>query len=139
MLFVSLKKLLSQQCLCHSKIPAKSKVFNCICSSSKPVIAQFMFASICLWVFFVFILTPRTFFPSCSMEQGHQPLTDCCANRDLASSVLCGVPISRSSIIARPHFSGVFAGATRSRKSSSSVPGITGCYATEVRFCNVSG
>lgn len=87
----------------------------------------------------LFILTPRTFFPSFSMEQGHQPLTDCCLNRDLAFSVLCA-PISRASksIIAREHFSGVFAGATRSRKSSSSVPRITQYYAAVVRFCNVS-
>lgn len=89
-----------------------------------------------LWLCILFILTPRTFFPSFSMEQGHQPLTDCWANRDLACSLFCGVPISRSSIIVREHFSGVFAGGTRLRKSSSSTPGMTRCYTAMVRFWN---
>ena len=84
-----------------------------------------------LSAYFLFILTPRAFFPSFSMEQGHQPLTDCWANRDLACSVLCGALTSTSSIIVREHFSGVFAGATRLRRSSSSVPVITALYCSQ--------
>lgn len=90
------------------------------------------YAAIYLLVYLLFILTPRTFFPSCLMEQGHQPLTDFWANRDLACSVLCGATSSTSSIIFREHFSGVLAGATMLHKSSSSVPGIAEDYTQNV-------
>lgn len=69
-----------------------------------------------------FSLTARTLFPSFSMEQGHQPLTDCWANRDLAWSAFSGLPNSAPFIMSREHFSGVFAGATILRRSSSNVP-----------------
>lgn len=59
------------------------------------------------------------------MQHGHQPLTDCWANRHLAVSFFLGDPISTSSIMVREHFSGVLAGATSWRRSSSREPTIT--------------
>lgn len=74
------------------------------------------------WCHKHFSLTARTLFPFFSMEQGHQPLTDCWTNRDLAWSAFSGLPNSAPSIMSREHFSGVFAGATIWRRSSSNVP-----------------
>ena len=67
------------------------------------------------------LLTPRTFLSSCSMKQGHQPLTDCWANSEVDRSDLGCTPCFPS-IISREHFAGILAGGTRFRRSSSTVP-----------------
>lgn len=55
------------------------------------------------------------------MEQGHHPLTDFWANRDLDWSNFWGVLVTLSSM-SRLHFSGILAGEMRLRRFSSTVP-----------------
>lgn len=64
--------------------------------------------------------TASTCFPSCSLTQGHQPRTDFWEKRELAASFLDELLIPGN--ILSLHFSELFAGGIRLRRSSSIVP-----------------
>lgn len=99
------------------RVPTCQKLFSCI--------AEDLLFFFCFTVFHICsihsvycLLTVRTFLPSSSMAQGHQPLTHFWAKSDLERPLLFLSWINMS----RRHFSAVLVGGIRLIKSNSTVP-----------------